>query len=101
MGQAKKMMMQHEDDVNVATSYLVKIDELKECEAHGEIYGGDTTDWDSNFYSRVMADRKRGVNGPIPWAASMPAREFTDLLNEAANDHCGDGCGYCAKNMAE
>jgi hypothetical protein len=48
-----------------------------------------------------MADRNRGGNGPIPWAQELEAREFTDLVKQAYENNCGDGCGYCDKIMTE
>lgn len=100
MGRAKAAMMEREDNLNAAASYLVQKDQLVECEIHGEIYS-DNFEIDPDFWAIAMADRKRGENGPIPWAQDMPAREFTDLLKSAWEDHCGDNCGYCAKNAAE
>jgi hypothetical protein len=44
-------------------------------------------------------NRLAEIGGPIPWAADMAAREFTDLLKEAYESNCGDGCGRCAKIM--
>jgi len=101
MGRAKDAMLEHEGDLAAATGYLVRKGVLKECEAHGEIYGGGFFKLESDFYRNAMADRKRRDNGPIPWAAKMAAGEFTDLLKEAYENHCGDGCGYCAKIMNE
>lgn len=100
MGRAKQAMMEHEDDLAAATAYLVQRGVLEECEAHGEVYGG-FFDLEEDFWKKAMADRNRGDNGPIPWAIGMKAREFTDLLKEAYEDHFGDGCGYCAKIMDE
>jgi hypothetical protein len=101
MGRAKAAMMEHEENLAMAASYLAKIGTLESCEAHGEIFGGGYWDLEDDFWRRVMGDRKRGENGPIPWAAEMGAREFTDLLKEAYDGHAGDECGYCAKVMAE
>lgn len=101
MGRAKEAMMEHEENVALAASYLVHNGTLEHCEYHGEIYGGGFWELEGDFYRNVMADRNRGENGPIPWAADMEAREFTDLLKEAYDSHCGDSCGYCAKIMAE
>lgn len=100
MGRAKAAMMEHEENLARATGYLVRKGTLEECEAHGEIYGGGY--WDlEDFWRNAMADRNRGGNGPIPWAADMKAREFTDLLKEAYESHTGSECGYCAKNRED
>ena len=101
VGRAKAAMMEHEENLARAAAYLVQKDLLEECEPHGEIFGGGYWEIEQDFWRNAMADRNRGDNGPIPWAAEMGAREFTDLLKEAYEAHCGDGCGYCAKLMAE
>lgn len=101
MGSAKNAMMERESDLAAAASYLVRIDTLQQCEAHGEIFGGGYWKLEDDFWKKVMSDRNRGNNGPVPWAESMTSREFTDLLKDAYDAHPGDGCGYCAKNMAE
>lgn len=101
MGRAKEAMLEHEGGLAAAAAYLVLKGVLEECEAHGEIYGGSFSELEPDFWRNAMADRNRGDNGPIPWAAEMAAREFTDLLKEAYENHCGDGCGYCAKIMDE
>ncbi|MEX0404059.1 hypothetical protein ABGN05_00105 [Aquibium sp. LZ166] len=101
MGGAKEAMLRHEEDVAMATSYLVSKGALEKCEYHGEVYGGGMWDLEGDFWRNAMADRNRGDRGPTPWAAAMGAREFTDLLKEAYEDHCGDECGYCAKHRDE
>lgn len=101
MGQAKHMMMEHEDNLNSAAAYLVHVGLLEQCEYHDEIFGGGTFDLEKDFWRNAMADRKRGDNGPIPWAADLEAREFTDLLKEAYESNCGDGCYICDKNAAD
>ena len=100
MGRAKAAMMEHEDNLALAAGYLVQKGVLEQCDFHGEIYGGGW-DLEQDFWRNAMADRNRGDNGPIPWAADMEAREFTDLLKEAYENHSGDECGYCAKNAAD
>ncbi|WP_152968367.1 hypothetical protein [Gemmobacter sp. LW-1] len=100
MGRAKAAMMEHEENLTLAARYLVQKGVLEECEIHGEIYG-DGWDLENDFWKFAMADRNRGDNGPIPWAAALPARTFTDLLKEANETYIGDGCGYCAKNAAD
>jgi len=100
MGGMKDLMIEHQENLAAAASYLVTKGHLDHCEYHGEIFGGGWT-LDDDFWRSVMADRKRGNNGPIPWAASMEAREFTDLIKRAYEDHAGDGCGYCAKNLRD
>jgi hypothetical protein len=101
MGRAKEAMMEHEENLSAAAAYLVDKGILEECEAHGEIFGGGFFDLENDFWRNSMADRNRGDRGPIPWAADMEAREFTDLLKEAYESNCGDGCGRCAKIMEE
>lgn len=101
MGHAKAAMMEHEENLAVAAEYLARKGVLKKCERHGEIYGGGFWNLEQEFWQNSMADRNRGDNGPVPWAANMEAREFTDLLKQTYENHYGDGCGYCAKLMAE
>ncbi|MBX3577655.1 MAG: hypothetical protein KF723_10605 [Rhizobiaceae bacterium] len=101
MGAAKAAMIEKQENLAMAASYLARIGTLEHCEAHGEIFGGGYWELEDDFWKRVMADRNRGDDGPIPWAAEMKAREFTDLLKEAYEERSGDECGYCAKNMAE
>lgn len=35
---------------------------------------------------------------PDFFSSLLEAREYTDLLKAAYEDHFGDECGYCAKN---
>lgn len=100
MGRAKAQMMEHEDNLNAAAAYLVEKEQLVQCDIHDEIYA-DNFEIDPDFWPIAMSDKKLGENGPVPWADGMPAREFTDLLKSAWENHCGDGCGYCEKNAAE
>ncbi|MNW07568.1 hypothetical protein D3C71_2042090 [compost metagenome] len=74
---------------------------LSACEYHGTVYGGGSWELDSTFYRNAMADRNRGTNGPVPWAAAMKAKDYTDLLKEAYEEHCGESCFACDKNMAD
>lgn len=101
MGRAKAMMMEHEENLALGARYLVKAGLLEQCPYHEEIYGGGFWDLESDFWRNAMADRNRSENGPVPWAASMEAKDYTDTLKAAYEEYCGDGCGYCAKNMAE
>jgi hypothetical protein len=101
MSGIKDIMMKHEDDLAMATSYLVRLGMLESCDAHGTIYGGGAWDLDQTFYKQVMGDRKHGANGPVPWAAAMKPREYTDLLKEAYEEHCGEACFACEKNMSD
>lgn len=97
MGRAKNAMMEHEANLHYAAQYLVTQNALEKCPYHEEIYGGGM-DLEKDFWRNAMADRNRGDNGPVPWAAGLQAREYTDLLKSAYEDHFGDECGYCAKN---
>jgi hypothetical protein len=101
MGQVKEMMIEHEQNVALAAAYLVKVGLLEQCEFHEEIYGGGSWDLESDFWRNAMADRNRGERGPVPWAADMEAREFTDTLKAAYDEYCGDECGWCAKYRDE
>lgn len=101
MGGSKDDMMRRQDEIAVATAYLVERGDLTECEnGHGVTYGGG---WklEDDFWESVMGDRKRGDRGPIPWAAEMPTRYFTDLIKEAYDTNCGDSCAHCDKVFAD
>lgn len=100
MGRAKAQMMEHEDNLARATEYLVQKGLLERCEAHDEVWG-EGWDIEPEFWRNAMADRNRGINGPVPWAVDMQAREYTDILKEAYESHTGDGCGRCAKLLAD
>lgn len=101
MGRAKAAMMEHEENLAAAGGYLVSAGILEHCEYHGLTYGGGFGDLDSDFYRFAMADRNRGDNGPIPWAAELEALEFTDLLRQAYEEEfIADECYICAKNAA-
>lgn len=100
MGMAKRAMMEHEENLQQAAAYLAEKGVLEQCPYHEEIYGGDM-DLDDTFWRFAMADRNRGVNGPVPWASGMKAREYTDILKSVYDDHLGDECGYCARNRDE
>ena len=100
MGGIKNQMMEEQDNLRLATDYLVQIKQLEHCEGHGEVWGGGFFKLEGDFWPKVMGDRKRGNSGPIPWAANMDPREFTDLLTKAYNSNIGDGCGYCARIAA-
>lgn len=86
----------HADNMGAATRYLVEIGTLEECWAHGVTYGGGGSDLDAAFYKQAMFQKNRGANGAVPWASKMGPREFTDLLKEAYEEHCGDRCEACA-----
>jgi len=101
MGRAKQAMMENDENLALAAAYLVSQGKLEQCEFHGEIYDGGFWDLEGDFWRFAMADRNRGDRGPIPWAAELETREFTDLLKEAYEEHCGDCCGHCAKNAAD
>ena len=101
MGRVKEAMLEHEGNLALAADYLVQKGLLEQCEGHGQIYGGGYWDIERDFWRNAMADRNRGDHGPIPWAADLESREFTDLLKEAYEANCGDECYPCAKIMAE
>ena len=102
MGRAKEMMIEHEENFAAAAAYLVSKGYLAQCPYHGQIYGGGYDDLrEGDFYRFAMADRKRGYQGPVPWAANLEAREYTDLLKEAYEEHAADECGSCAKHRDE
>ena len=101
MGQMKNWAIEHDEMRGAATDYMVSVGELKRCEYHDEVYGGANFDLEGSFYARAMNDKKKGINGPVPWADGMAPREYTDLLKEAYEDHPADSCGRCDKIAAE
>lgn len=100
MRSAKTAWMDHQDDLAAATAFLVSEGRLECCEIHGEVSGGGSDDL-SDFWPIAMTERRKGDHGKVPWAAGLKAREFTNLLKEAYEDHAGDECGYCAKVREE
>jgi hypothetical protein len=101
MGHAKDMMMEREDNLRLATGYLVRAGSLEKCGSHGEVYGGGYSDLDDDFYRRAVGEWKKGEKGDVVWADGMEVREFTDLLKAAYEDHPADECYRCAKLRAE
>ncbi|MEO0680173.1 MAG: hypothetical protein AAF192_07140 [Pseudomonadota bacterium] len=102
MGRAKAEMMEHEENLAAAAGYLVAKGYLQKCPIHDVVYGGGFGDLDDGeFYKFAMADRNRGDYGPVPWAAELEAKIYTDLLKEAYEEHAADECGWCAKHRDE
>ncbi len=101
MGRAKQAMLEHEENRAAAAAYLVRKGVLEQCEIHREIHSGGSFDLEPDFWRNAMADRNRGDHGPVPWASAMEAREYTDLLKQAYENHSGDVCGYCEKNRGD
>lgn len=94
-------MMDHEHELSLAVSYLIRKGLLTRCEYHGEVFDAGKLDLDEDFWPIAMADRNRGENGPVPWAAEFGARDYTDLLKRAYEEHCCDECGFCANHRAD
>lgn len=101
MGGYKEEMLRREEDLSMAADYLVSIGRLEHCDAHGTIYGGGVWDLEQDFYREVMNDRNKGVNGPVPWAAEMESKQYTDLLLAAYKGNVGDSCHACDKNFRD
>ncbi|WP_024311123.1 hypothetical protein [Sinorhizobium medicae] len=101
MGHHKEEELRRDENRQMAAEYLADIGRLERCGAHGTIFGGAAWDLEDDFYKKVMYDRNRGADGPVPWAADMKAREYTDLLKEAYENHPGEICFSCGKNMAD
>ena len=100
MGRAKEAMLLQQEQLDLALDYHVRVGTLERCEPHAVTYGGGW-DLEPDFWRNAMADRNRGENGSIPWAAEMEARAFTDLLKSAYEGVWGDRCEHCAKIMAD
>lgn len=99
MGRAKAAMMEHEDNLNLAAGFLVKIGILQVCKAHGTIF---EKDWDiERAYPIAMAEKKKGDKGLLGWAGDLENRELTDLIKEAYEAHCSESCFACDKVMSE
>lgn len=101
MGMAKAAMLEHQENLAAAASYLVDIGWLSHCEHHGVTFGGAEWDLESDFWKKAVGDWKRGENGPVPWAAGLGVREFTDIVKETYESHPGEQCFPCAKIMDE
>ena len=63
MGGIKNQMMEEQDNLRLATDYLVQIKQLEHCEGHGEVWGGGFFKLEGDFWPKVMGDRKRGIAG--------------------------------------
>lgn len=94
MGVLKHAMMEHQDNLAVATDFLVSVGTLQSCEYHELVFEGDCDL--GQLWPIAMAERKKGSNGRVPWAANMKARDFTDLLKEAY-EQAAMSCGLCDK----
>lgn len=95
MGVLKHAMMEHQENLAVATDFLVSVGTLQKCEYHELVFEGDC-DLD-RLWPIAMAERRKGSNGRVPWAADMKARDFTDLLKEAYEQNAAMSCGLCDK----
>ena len=95
MGVLKRMMMERECNLAVATDFLVSIGTLQVCEHHEIAYEGDGNL--DRVWPIAMAERRRGSNGRVPWAAGMKSCEFTDLLKDSYENHRADSCYACDK----
>ena len=96
MGQAKHAMMDHQDDLEVAADFLISIGALQRCEYHEHIILEGDCDLDG-LWPIAMAERNKGRNGRVPWAADMKDGDFTDLLKEAYEQNVAMSCGLCDK----
>ncbi len=98
MGRAKDEMMQREEDLNWAISYLVGLGVLDECEAHEGTYfdgSGDIT----AAYKQANADI---TSGAIELRNGQTRSDITDLLKSAYEDNSGlTECAICEKNMRD
>ena len=96
MGVLKRAMMEHQDKQAVATDFLLSVGTLQSCKYHEHILLEGDCDLD-RLWRIAMAERKKGSNGRVPWAAKMKARDFTDLLKEAYEQNVAMSCGLCDK----
>lgn len=93
MGLVKNEMMEHEDDVDMATGYLVQFGTLKGCPFHEIIYAGDGDM--TSAYKRANA---MITAGKITLREGQTRKDFTDLLLAAHDDHAfADSCWRCDK----
>lgn len=96
MGRAKEAQMIHDENLTSATSFLVSVGTLNQCEHHGYYFDGDGDL--ERLWPIAMGERKKGDNGSVAWAGDLKAREFTDLLKEAYEDNSGvESCMACDK----
>ena len=95
MGAQKHAMMEHQDNLAVATEFLVSVGTLQRCEYHDTVFEGDGDL--ERLWPIAMGERKKGTSGRVPWAAAMEARKYTDLLKEAYEYNCADSCYSCDK----
>lgn len=82
----------HDDDYSsAAVQFLIEGRFLAECEVHGYTKGGrrDLRD----LWPVAISQFKLGRAGAVPWAVGMDQRTFTDVLQAAYNDNCGECIG--------
>jgi hypothetical protein len=85
MIQAKRLVMQHDDDIAWAKGLLVKTGAVTKCEHHEEL----TDDYDSEAVEEAIALAKG--NSPH----DLTAERAAELVREALLD-IGDECSVCA-----
>ena len=95
MGVTKRLLEEREAIRADAMQFLLRIGTLQECEHHGIIYEDDGDL--ERVYRIAMAERNKEGMGLVDWAASMKARELTDILKDTYEDHCADVCYACDK----
>lgn len=94
MGSAKNAMMEHEDDVAMATGYLSTFGTLERCEFHDTVFLGDGDM--TSAYKRANA---MITAGEITLRDGQTRRDFTDLLLAAFEENgYADSCNQCDKN---
>ena len=93
MGITKQKLLEREDLQADATSILVEVGALKECDNHPGIYFDLDEDKVTDAYK--LANRRLTGKG----ATSRQRRESTDAIKDAYEGNSGnDGCEACRKN---
>jgi hypothetical protein len=91
MGMAKRMMMEHDANIQWATGLLIKSGAASECESHGYL-----TD---NLAGEEAVEEAAAEAAANPRAGLSP-QEAADLVREAIND-IGMECPGCERNAAD
>jgi hypothetical protein len=96
MGQAKRQLMENEEQYEWARSLLCKLGTLEECENHEGTY----FDGDGDLERAYKTANARITSGEIKLRSGQERRDVTDLLKEVYDDNSGlDSCPECDRNF--
>jgi hypothetical protein len=96
MGQAKREMMEKEEEYEWARGLLCELGTLEECENHPGTY----FDGDGDIAGAYKIVNARIKSGEIALKPDQTTRDVTDLLKQVYEDNSGvDSCQECDRNF--